>query len=158
MAWKFTHACMFIVHMVASNIRTMNSVPIATKTPAQHYPAFSLPTHTDESLHAAYAAQASVSQRSVSVIGANTSRNYNSDYMCSTAATDAPSNDNPYKFMVQPESARTLKSLCSTSHNLPTLLKASLEASLREMSTSGKGSFISIKIDPTFKCRISILF
>lgn len=128
----------------------MNPVPIATKAPVQHYPAYSLPTHTTtESLRAAYAAQVDATPRSVSVIGTATNRKYNSDYMCSTAAVAAAThaaaitnttttNDHPYTFLVQSNSVKTLKSLCTTSANLPTLLKASLEANLQGMAASGK--------------------
>lgn len=131
---------------MASNVRAMNPVPIATKPSVQHYPAFSLPSHTNESLCAAYAAQAQAAPRSASVIGTSTTseRGYynHTDYVyaaaAATAATHAATNDHPYKFLVQPHSVRTLKTLCTTSANLPTLIKASLEANLRGMGATGK--------------------
>lgn len=108
----------------------MKSVPITTKTSTQHYPAFSLPTHTNESLQAVYAKQMSVSPRSVSVIA--TTSNYNpTNYMGAI-------HENPYKFLTQPHSVNSFKTLCSATPNLPTLLRASLEANLRGMVAGGK--------------------
>lgn len=108
----------------------MKSVPIATKTSTQHYPAFSLPTHTNESLQAVYAKQANASPRSVSVIG--TTSNFSPpNYMGAI-------NENPYQFLTQPHTVKSLKTLCTGSTSLPTFLRASLEANLRGMVANGK--------------------
>lgn len=124
----------------------MNSVPIATKQSLhhQHYPAFSLPTHTNDTLHAIYEKQASFSPRSVSVSA--TSSNY----------MDAI-NENPYQFLTKPHAIKSLKTLCSTSTNLPTLLRASLEANLRGMVNSGECTVVYVIAQIPFPLIIEIL-
>lgn len=157
------------------NTKTMNPVPIiTTKSTPQHYPAFSLPTHTAESLQAAYKKQATINPRSVSVIATTSSRSSNSNHLYNfNSTTDymGSSSDHPYQFLVPKQhnqqkqkqqqqqqqhhqhkhssseaiSVKSLKTLCQTTSNLPTLLRASLEANLvRGMATTGTFIFIYI--------------
>lgn len=107
----------------------MFPVPISNKSSSQQYPAFSLPNHSNDTLQAAYMKKATLNARSVSVSA--TTSNY-------TPETMPTPNPNPYSFLTQRNSVKTLKSLCTTTPNLPTLLKASLEASLRGLSVSGR--------------------